>query len=73
MCDALLLLLHRCGLRMHTAALVKYGIDGALLLTLDPSDLVQLGMTNPLHVKRLLLGIERRPQASARSSVIVSA
>lgn len=43
-------------------AFLHFAIDGALLLTLDPGDLVALGIANPVHVKRLLLAIERRPQ-----------
>jgi SAM domain (Sterile alpha motif) len=47
---------------MYSAAFRHCNIDGALLLTLDTEDFVSLGMLNTVHVKRLLLTIERRPQ-----------
>jgi SAM domain (Sterile alpha motif) len=57
--------LNRTGLGMYSAAFRRCNIDGALLLTLDTEDLVSLGMLNTVHVKRLLLTIERRPQVQS--------
>ncbi|KAG5177347.1 hypothetical protein JKP88DRAFT_273977 [Tribonema minus] len=59
--DQTIIFIRRCGLKPYARAFRRYGVDGALLLTLDPSDLALLGMDNPIHVKRVLLGIERRP------------
>lgn len=43
----------RCGLRRYAQQIRRFGVDGALLMTLDPEDYRLLGVTNPVHVKKV--------------------
>jgi hypothetical protein len=59
--EEVVIFLRRCGLKEHTSTFRRFDVDGALLLTFDPEDLQLMGMTNSLHIKKILLALERRP------------
>lgn len=50
----------RLGFKRVSAQLLKFNIDGALILAFDWSDYVDLGIRQSHQVKRILLDIEKR-------------
>lgn len=45
--------IRRCGLERLVPRVRHFRVDGALLLTFDPEDLMILGRVDPVHTKKV--------------------
>lgn len=45
--------IRRCGLERLVPRVRHFRVDGALLLTFDPEDLMILGRVDPVHMKKV--------------------